>query len=98
MVRRVVLVAHDGFRMLDLAGPADVFDAATRQTGMSPGRYVERSRADAARRLLELTDYPLDRVARETGLGRPETLHRVFRRRPRVSPGDYRRGFHVKEI
>lgn len=69
----------------------------TEQTGTSPGRYVERSRADAARRLLEITDHPLDRVARESGLGRPETLYRVFRRHLRVSPGDYRRRFHTKE-
>lgn len=69
----------------------------TQQTGLSPGRYVERSRADAARRLLEVTDHPLDRVARECGLGRPETLYRVFRRHLRVSPGDYRRRFHTKE-
>jgi transcriptional regulator GlxA family with amidase domain len=69
----------------------------TDQVGLSPGRYVERSRADAARRLLEITDQPLDRVARETGLGRPETLYRVFRRNWRISPGDYRRRFQAKE-
>jgi transcriptional regulator GlxA family with amidase domain len=66
----------------------------TEQTGMSPGRYVERSRAEAARRLLELTDHPLGRVARESGHGTPETLYRAFRRHWRVSPGDYRRRFH----
>ncbi|MFI0352266.1 GlxA family transcriptional regulator [Actinomadura sp. 9N407] len=69
----------------------------TAQTGLPPGRYVERSRADAARRMLEITDHPLDRVARTCGLGRPETLYRVFRRHWRVSPGDYRRRFHLKE-
>ncbi|GAB3333972.1 hypothetical protein GCM10027452_07490 [Micromonospora halotolerans] len=69
----------------------------TDQTGMSPGRYVERSRADAARRLLETTGYPLDRIARQSGLGAPETLYRVFRRHWRISPGDYRRRFHTKE-
>lgn len=67
------------------------------QAGISPGRYVERSRADAARRLLEITDHPLDRVAREAGLGSPETLYRVFRRHWRTSPGDYRRRFQAKE-
>lgn len=65
----------------------------TRQTGLSPGRYVERSRADAARRLLEVTDHPLDTVARESGLGTAETLYRVFRRHWRVSPGEHRRRF-----
>lgn len=69
----------------------------TDQTGLPPGRYVERARADTARRLLETTDHPLDRVARESGLGRPETLYRVFRRTWRVSPGDYRRRFRTKE-
>ncbi|WP_327085744.1 GlxA family transcriptional regulator [Nonomuraea sp. NBC_01738] len=66
----------------------------TEQTGRSPGRYVERSRAEAARRMLEVSDHPLDTVARETGLGCPETLYRVFRRHWRVTPGDYRRRFH----
>lgn len=69
----------------------------TDQTGVSPGRYVERSRADAARRLLETTTHPLDRVARDCGLGAPETLYRVFRRHWRISPGDYRRRFHSKQ-
>ena len=67
------------------------------QTGQTPGRYVEASRAEAARRLLELTDHPLDRVARETGLGAPETLYRVFRRHWRISPGDHRRRFRSQE-
>ncbi|MFC7587313.1 GlxA family transcriptional regulator [Nonomuraea antimicrobica] len=69
----------------------------TEQTGLSPGRYVERSRADTARRLLELTGLPLEAVARESGLGSPETLYRVFRRHWRVSPGDHRRRFQSKE-
>ncbi|PZG14729.1 GlxA family transcriptional regulator [Nonomuraea aridisoli] len=69
----------------------------TEQTGMSPGRYVERSRAEVARRLLEVTGLPLDTVARESGLGSPETLYRVFRRHWRVTPGDHRRRFQSKE-
>jgi transcriptional regulator GlxA family with amidase domain len=70
----------------------------TEQTGLSPGRYVERSRAEAARHLLETTDHPLERVARECGHGTPETLYRVFRRHWRVSPGDYRRRFHLMDL
>ncbi|GIE77314.1 AraC family transcriptional regulator [Actinoplanes philippinensis] len=65
----------------------------TERVGTPPGRYVERSRAEAARRLLETTDHPLDRIARETGIGAPETLFRVFRRLWRVAPGEYRRRF-----
>ncbi|MBF8186846.1 GlxA family transcriptional regulator [Nonomuraea sp. K274] len=69
----------------------------TEQTGLSPGRYVERSRADTARRLLEVTGHPLETVARESGLGSAETLYRVFRRHWRISPGDHRRRFQSKE-
>jgi transcriptional regulator GlxA family with amidase domain len=69
----------------------------TEQTGLPPGRYVERSRADTARRLLEITALPLDAVARESGLGSPETLYRVFHRHWRITPGDHRRRFRSKE-
>ncbi|MFC4119744.1 GlxA family transcriptional regulator [Nonomuraea zeae] len=69
----------------------------TEQTGLPPGRYVERSRADTARRLLEVTGHPLATVARESGLGTPETLYRVFHRHWRISPGDHRRRFRAKE-
>ncbi|MEV4810881.1 helix-turn-helix domain-containing protein [Micromonospora avicenniae] len=66
---------------------APLLPRLTEQTGISSGRYVERSRADAARRLLEVTGQPLDAVARQSGLGAPETLYRVFRRHWRISPG-----------
>jgi transcriptional regulator GlxA family with amidase domain len=66
------------------------------RTGLPPGRYVERSRAEAARRLLETTDHPLERIARDTGIGAPETLFRVFRRLWRVAPGEYRRRFATR--
>lgn len=67
----------------------------TAEMGISPGRYVEQSRGDAARRLLETTDAAHDWVARESGLGSAETLYRVFRRRWQVAPGDYRRRFRT---
>jgi transcriptional regulator GlxA family with amidase domain len=154
MHRRIVFVVFDGFQLLDLAGPADVFAAATLLA--RPGGYrIEVAAAEAgpvtantgitieagtaladvtgevdtlivagglsvrrhlpdqtltghlgrlstlARRtasvcsgaLLETTDHPLDRIARETGIGAPETLFRVFRRLWRVAPGEYRRRF-----
>ncbi|MET8800586.1 GlxA family transcriptional regulator [Nocardia sp. NPDC004568] len=67
----------------------------TAQLGIAPGRYVERSRADAARRLLETTDATHEWIARASGIGSPESLYRVFRRRWSVSPGTYRRMFHT---
>ncbi|MFS1304063.1 GlxA family transcriptional regulator [Streptosporangium longisporum] len=67
------------------------------EVGMTPARYVERARTAAARRLLESGDEPLDRIAVRVGLGTPETLYRVFRRHLTISPGEYRRRFHVTE-
>jgi transcriptional regulator GlxA family with amidase domain len=63
------------------------------ETGRTPAAYVESSRIEAARRLLESTGTPLDAVARRCGFGTVETLHRSFKRRVRVTPGEYRRHF-----
>ncbi|MFC4529893.1 GlxA family transcriptional regulator [Sphaerisporangium dianthi] len=67
------------------------------EVGVSPARYVEHVRTAAAKRLLESTDEPLDRIAGRVGLGTPETLYRVFHRHLKISPGEYRRRFHGKE-
>lgn len=53
------------------------------------------SRIDADLHLGRHAD--LDTVARQSGLGAPETLYRIFRRHWRISPGDYRRRFQQKE-
>ncbi|MEV6768881.1 GlxA family transcriptional regulator [Nocardia sp. NPDC051030] len=63
------------------------------ETGTTPARYVERVRIGAARRLLETTDQPLDRVAAAVGLGSPETLYRLFHRHLGIAPGEYRARF-----
>ncbi|WP_235032532.1 GlxA family transcriptional regulator [Actinacidiphila yanglinensis] len=63
------------------------------ETGRTPAAYVEGARIEAARRLLECTGTTLDAVARTCGFGTVETLHRSFKRRVRVTPGEYRRHF-----
>ncbi|NJP95258.1 helix-turn-helix domain-containing protein [Nonomuraea sp. FMUSA5-5] len=66
-----------------------------KETGATPAAYVEAARVEAARRLLEGTDEPLDRVAAACGLGSAETLHRAFRRRLGTTPATYRRRFRT---
>jgi transcriptional regulator GlxA family with amidase domain len=66
-----------------------------KETGTTPAAYVEAARVEAARRLLEGTDEPLERVAAACGLGSVETLHRVFRRRLGTTPAAYRRRFRT---
>ncbi|MFB4265488.1 GlxA family transcriptional regulator [Nonomuraea sp. GTA35] len=66
-----------------------------KETGSTPAAYVESARVEEARRLLEGTDEPLDRVAATCGLGSAETLHRAFRRRLGTTPSSYRRRFRT---
>ncbi|MFJ4675846.1 MULTISPECIES: GlxA family transcriptional regulator [unclassified Kitasatospora] len=66
------------------------------ETGTTPAAYVEAARLEAARRLLESTDQPLEQVAAASGLGSVETLHRTVRRRLGTTPAAYRRRFRVE--
>ncbi|MFB7665861.1 GlxA family transcriptional regulator [Kitasatospora sp. NPDC056138] len=65
------------------------------ETGTSPAAYVEATRVEAARRLLESTDHPLDQVAAGCGLGSVETLHRALRKQIGTTPAAYRRRFRT---
>jgi len=65
------------------------------ETGTSPAAYVEAARVEAARRLLETTDQPLEQVAAAVGMGSVETLHRAFRKQISTSPAGYRRRFRA---
>jgi transcriptional regulator GlxA family with amidase domain len=66
------------------------------EAGMTPARYVERVRLEAARRALEEGADPLAAVARTCGFGTPETMRRVFLRTLGVGPAEYRRRFQVE--
>jgi transcriptional regulator GlxA family with amidase domain len=61
-------------------------------TGMTPARYVERVRVEAARDLLE-RGLPVQAAARLVGLGSAETVRRAFLRVLGVGPADYRARF-----
>jgi transcriptional regulator GlxA family with amidase domain len=64
------------------------------QLGITPARYVERVRLEAARRRLEDTAEPIAHVARACGFGSAETMRRVFLRSLGVAPVEYRRRFY----
>ncbi|HEY2282572.1 MAG TPA: GlxA family transcriptional regulator [Solirubrobacteraceae bacterium] len=68
--------------------------AFTAETGITPGRYVERVRLEAARRALEDTVRPIAAVASSCGFGTPETMRRTFVRVLGVAPAEYRRRYH----
>ena len=64
-----------------------------RETGCTPGKYVERARVDAARRLLEDGGESLEAVALRCGFASGEQMRRTFQRHVGVVPIDYRRRF-----
>jgi transcriptional regulator GlxA family with amidase domain len=62
-------------------------------TGLTPGRAVERLRAEAARRMLSETRLPIKRISQRCGFGSEETMRRTFLRLLSATPQDYRARF-----
>jgi transcriptional regulator GlxA family with amidase domain len=63
------------------------------ETGITPADFVEMARVDSARRLLEETDTPLQRIATRCGFVNPDRMRRAFLRRIGTGPSDYRERF-----
>jgi transcriptional regulator GlxA family with amidase domain len=92
-----------------LAEPVTVADLAARSamsprtfarrfqatTGTTPLAWLTRERLRFAQRLLETSDVPVDRVARESGFGSPDNLRKHFARTLRTTPQGYRRTFRA---
>lgn len=70
----------------------------TRETGVSPARYVAEVRLATARHLLEQTTDTLDKVAVLTGFGSSINLRRLFERQLHLTPGEYRQRFHCRKM
>lgn len=69
-----------------------------RELGVTPARYVEQIRIEAARRRLEESELGLDAIAEACGFGSAETLRRAFHRQVHVSPSEYRSRFREFRI
>jgi len=63
------------------------------ETGLTPGRFVEVARVEAARRHLEETSDDTETIAWACGFSSAEQMRRAFHRRVGVSPADYRARF-----
>lgn len=66
-----------------------------RETGMPPAKFVEKLRIEAARKFLEDTDMPLERIVEQCGMGNLVSMRRIFLRHLSVTPSDYRRTFRT---
>ena len=61
------------------------------ETGQSPQNWLAAQRVARARRLLETTDLPVERVAADAGFGTAASLRQHLRAAIGVAPGAYRR-------
>lgn len=77
--------------------PRNFIRTFARETGATPGRFVECARIDAARRRLEESPDSLERIAALCGFGSAERMRRAFQRQLGVSPNSYRERFAATE-
>ncbi|SCL26919.1 Transcriptional regulator GlxA family, contains an amidase domain and an AraC-type DNA-binding HTH domain [Micromonospora pallida] len=65
------------------------------EVGMTPGQWLTQQRVEHARRLLESTDLPVDRIAGEAGFGTAASLRQHLTVAIGVSPMTYRHTFRT---
>ena len=70
--------------------PRNFARAFVKETTVTPARYLETLRLEAARRRLEETSRSLDEIAAECGFGVAERMRRAFLRHLGVPPSAYR--------
>lgn len=61
--------------------------------GMTPGHYLQKMRVDTAKRLLEDTDLPLERIIEQVGYRDVSSFRRLFKKEVAVSPKVFRERF-----
>lgn len=90
---RYPAASHSSPAMAETAGLSDrqFTRLFIEEVGMSPARYVDPARVEAARALLETGDDALDVVGGRCGFRSPETMRRAFLRVLGMTPGSYRR-------
>ena len=70
----------------------------TEATGLTPIAYVQRLRIENAKRRLERSDTPIEKLAWQVGYEDPAFFRRLFRRTTGLAPGAYRRRFRIPEF
>jgi transcriptional regulator GlxA family with amidase domain len=73
--------------------PRNFARAFAESVGMTPARFVQRTRLEAARRRLEESEEGVKAIAAECGFGSAESMRRAFLRIIRVAPSAYRSRF-----
>ena len=77
--------------------PRNFVRVFTREIGLTPGKFVEMSRIEAARSHLEQSTLPVGEVARRCGYSTADGMRASFDRNLGVGPSEYRRRFATVE-
>jgi transcriptional regulator GlxA family with amidase domain len=67
------------------------------ETGMTPAKFVEMARIDAARHYLGSTNLSIEAVAGKSGFAEPERMRRAFIRQLGINPQSYRDRFGLSD-
>ncbi len=62
-----------------------------KESGMTPGKFLEKMRLDQAKSMLEYTDMSIDMIAEKCGFSNIVSLRRLFLKYLSVSPSQYRK-------
>ncbi len=98
LVENAIAIIQEDFPFLegldDLAGRLEVSKAHlirtfSRQTGISPARYIVRVRVEYAKLLLLDEDASITYVAEASGFANANYFAKVFRRETGMSPSEY---------
>jgi len=68
------------------------------ETGMTPAKFVELARIDAARHYLGSTRLSIEAVAEKSGFTDPERMRRAFIRQLGINPQSYRERFGLSDL
>jgi len=73
--------------------PRNFSRSFTKELQSSPGKYVETSRVNLARHLLEQNQFTMSQIATQAGINSSDVLCRLFKKHFGVSPMDYKQRF-----
>ncbi|MEQ1638153.1 MAG: GlxA family transcriptional regulator [Methylococcales bacterium] len=68
------------------------------ETGLTPAKFVEMARIDAARHYLGSTQLSIEAVAEKSGFGDSERMRRAFIRQLGINPQNYRDRFGLSDL
>lgn len=69
-----------------------------RETGITPGKYIDKLRIETACRYLVDTNLSLKEISVLCGLSSPDNMRKVFIKYIKIFPVDYRRNFRTTSI